>query len=139
MIPAVHHSCNHVLGPAKGDEGKVGTLPIYIHPAGVACFFLPTTSELAALNRGEPLCVSLSIDLRTQGFAPIAVGVPEEMFDLPAPAPAPAGLQLADFAALLARHGIIDPRACEDPEGYDGHDTAIRLGRALRELTTPTA
>lgn len=139
MIPAVHHSCNHVLGPAKGDEDLVGRLPIYIHDKGVACFFLPTTTELAAINRGEPICVSVSVNIRTQGFSPIAVGVPDEMFAFPPPAPAPASLQLADFAALLARHGIIDPRAIEDPEGFDGHETAIRIGRALRELTAASA
>jgi hypothetical protein len=141
MIPAVHHACNHVLGPAPGDEGKVGKLPVMIHSHGVACFFLPTTLELAALNRGEPLCVNLSIDLQKTGFPPISTGIPDEMFTFDKP-PAPILERASDLAALLAKHGIIQPAAVEDPEGYDGHETVIRIGRAFEELRAvpaPTA
>lgn len=137
MIPAVHHSCNHVLGPAKGDEGKVGSLPVFVNSAGVACFWLPTTTELAAINRGEPLCINLAIDIRTTGFPPIALGVPDEMFDFgDKPAAAPAPVDLPTLTAILTRLGIVDPRAVQDPEGFDGHETAIAIARLHRELST---
>lgn len=136
MIPAVHHSCNHVLGPAKGDEGKVGSLPVFVNAGGVACFWLPTTTELAAINRGEPLCINLSIDLRTTGFPPIALGVPDEMFDFGVKPAVPAPVDLSTLGSILARLGIVDPRALADPEGYDGHETAIAIARLHRELTT---
>jgi hypothetical protein len=136
MIPAVHFSCNHVLGPAKGDEGKVGTLPVFVNSAGVACFWLPTTTELAAINRGEPLCINVAIDLTTSRFPPIALGVPDEMFDFGPKPNAPATVDLATLGNILARLGIVDPRAIEDPEAYDGHETAIAIARLHRELTT---
>ena len=137
MIPAVHLSCNHVLGPAKGDEGKVGSLPVFVNPGGVACFWLPTTTELAAINRGEPLCINLSIDIRTTGFPPISLGVPDEMFDFGSkPAAPPPPVDLPTLTAILARLGIVDPRAVQDPEGFDGHETAIAIARLHRELST---
>jgi hypothetical protein len=133
MIPAVHHACNHVLGPAPGDEGKVGKLPVLIHAAGVASFWLPTTLEIAAINRGEPICVSLSLDLQKAGFPPVAVGIPDEMFHFPKP-PAPALANARDLGQLLVKHGLLPSAAVEDPEAHDGHDTLIRLGRAYQEL-----
>lgn len=87
MIPAIHPACNFTLKPAPGDEGKVGSLPVMIHPAGVACFYLPTTQELYALNRGDALCISLSMDIRVNPFPPIAVGLFSDMFQQPAPPP----------------------------------------------------
>ena len=133
MIPAVHHACNHVLGPASGDEGKVGKLPVMIHSRGVACFFLPTTLELAALNRGETLCVNLSLDLQKSGFPPISVGVPDDMFTFEKQ-PAPLLERMADLGQLLIKHGLVQPAALEDPEGYDGHETVIRIARVFNEL-----
>ena len=38
------------------------------------------------------------------------------------------------LSAILARHGIIDPRAVEDAEGYDGGMTMLRVGTAAREI-----
>jgi hypothetical protein len=83
MIPAIHSACNFTLNPAPGDEGKVGSLPVMIHPAGVACFFLPTTQELYALNRGECICISMAMDIRVNPFPPISVGMFADMFQSP--------------------------------------------------------
>lgn len=88
MIPAIHPACNFTLKPAPGDEDRVGSLPVMIHPNGVACFYLPTTQELYAINRGEALCISLAMDIRTHPFPPIAVGIFGDMFQQPAPPPA---------------------------------------------------
>ena len=38
------------------------------------------------------------------------------------------------LAGLLVRHGIIDPSAVDDPEGYDGGATMLRVRTAAQEL-----
>jgi hypothetical protein len=58
----------------------------------------------------------------------------------PGPKPAaPAPVDLATLGTILARLGIVDPRAVQDPEGYDGHETAIAIARLHRELTSASA
>ena len=43
----------------------------------------------------------------------------------------PTGQQLA---AVLQRHGIIQPEAVDDPEGYDNYETLEAVNMAAREL-----
>lgn len=106
MIPAIHPACNLTLNPAPGDEGRVGSLPVMIHPNGVACFYLPTTQELYAINRGEPICISLSMDIRKTGFPPIMVGLYGEMFEQSSPPPAnPSDDIRPDLALSLMLNG----------------------------------
>lgn len=38
------------------------------------------------------------------------------------------------FADLLARHGVVDPLAVQDPEGYDGGATLSRISKAHEEI-----
>lgn len=100
MIPAIHSACNFTLHAAPGDEGRVGSLPVMIHPTGCASFWLPTTQELYALNRGEALCLSMAIDIRATPFPPIAVGLFGDMFEtpeLPTVLPVEGELCVVDF------------------------------------------
>ncbi|MCW1922706.1 hypothetical protein OKA05_09085 [Luteolibacter arcticus] len=83
MFPAIHPTCNFTLGPAPGDEGSVGKLPVHIHARGVASFWLPTPAEIYAINRGEALVVSLALDPGKTPFPPMAVGIFADMFDAP--------------------------------------------------------
>jgi hypothetical protein len=38
------------------------------------------------------------------------------------------------FGQLLARHGVIDHDAIDDPEGYDDYDMSCRIHAAWAEL-----
>jgi hypothetical protein len=42
------------------------------------------------------------------------------------------------FGDMLARHGIIDPLAIEDPDGYDGFRTVGKIRSAYQELSEGT-
>ena len=47
-----------------------------------------------------------------------------------------SGLALAE---LLAKHGVIQSAAIDDPEDYDGHDTIDRIHAAWEEMiSAPT-
>lgn len=39
-----------------------------------------------------------------------------------------------DLADRLVKHGIVEPAAIEDPEGYDGGETLAQIHRAEYEL-----
>jgi hypothetical protein len=43
------------------------------------------------------------------------------------------------LAGILVRHSIIDPSAVEDPEGYDGGITMLRVREAAKDITKAMA
>lgn len=49
----------------------------------------------------------------------------------------PDALSLRRFEHALRKHGLIDPAALDDPEGYDNYRTHGAVRAAHRELTTP--
>lgn len=71
----------------------------------------------------------------------------QKTFDLPqdaagqslAASPCSARLSSKTLASILVRHGIIDPCAIEDAEGYDGGATALRIRHAAQEINEAVA
>ena len=50
-----------------------------------------------------------------------------------------ARLSAKTLASILVRHGIIDPCAIEDAEGYDGGTAALRIINAAQEISEAVA
>jgi hypothetical protein len=42
-----------------------------------------------------------------------------------------------ELADILVRGGLVDPRAVEDPEGYDGGETMCEIGIEAQEIIDP--
>ena len=47
----------------------------------------------------------------------------------------PATIFPTDLSAALIRAGLIDSRAIDDADGYDGGETVRRIKEAARDLT----
>jgi hypothetical protein len=43
-------------------------------------------------------------------------------------------MKIKDFTQLLAKHGVVDADAVENPDSYDNRETLDRIFAAYREL-----